>query len=79
MTKDTTYSLSPENYWNFDTQSSRNYLLSDEEEEVDHLQQHYLDLERQLLLLSEEKQNLAQENAALRERVGRSEVESAPG
>lgn len=33
----------------------------------------------QLLLLSEEKQNLAQENAALRERVGRSEVESAPG
>lgn len=33
----------------------------------------------QLLLLSEEKQNLAQENAALRERVGRPEVESAPG
>lgn len=33
----------------------------------------------QLVLLSEEKQNLAQENAALRERVGRSEVESAPG
>lgn len=33
----------------------------------------------QLVLLSEEKQNLAQENAALRERVGRSEVESTPG
>lgn len=33
----------------------------------------------QLVLLSEEKQSLAQENAALRERVGRSEVESAPG
>lgn len=33
----------------------------------------------QLVLLSEEKQSLAQENAALRERVGRSEVESAAG
>lgn len=31
------------------------------------------------MLLSEEKQSLAQENAALRERVGRSEVESASG
>lgn len=48
-------------------------------EEGDDLQQHYLDLERQLVLLSEEKQSLAQENAALRERVGRSEVESASG
>ncbi|NP_573518.2 protein Hook homolog 2 isoform 1 [Mus musculus] len=79
MTKDTPDSLSPENYGNFDTQSRRYYFLSEEVEEGDHLQQHYLDLERQLLLLSEEKQNLAQENAALRERVGRSEVESAPG
>lgn len=33
----------------------------------------------QLVLLSEEKQSLALENAALRERMGRSEVESAPG
>ncbi|XP_029336779.1 protein Hook homolog 2 isoform X1 [Mus caroli] len=79
MTKDTPDSLSPENYGNFDTQSRRYYFLSEEVEEGDDLQQHYLDLERQLLLLSEEKQNLAQENAALRERVGRSEVESAPG
>ncbi|XP_028718072.1 protein Hook homolog 2 isoform X3 [Peromyscus leucopus] len=79
MTKDTPDSLSPETYGNFDTQSRRYYFLSEEVEEGDELQQHYLDLERQLVLLSEEKQNLAQENAALRERVGRSEVESAPG
>ncbi|CAH6814220.1 protein Hook homolog 2 isoform X2 [Phodopus roborovskii] len=79
MTKDTPDSLSPETYGNFDTQSRRYYFLSEEVEESNDLQQHYLDLERQLVLLSEEKQNLAQENAALRERVGRSEVESAPG
>ncbi|XP_034378897.1 protein Hook homolog 2 isoform X4 [Arvicanthis niloticus] len=79
MTKDTPDSLSPENYGNFDTQSRRYYFLSEEVEEGNDLQQHYLDLERQLVLLSEEKQSLAQENAALRERVGRSEVESAPG
>lgn len=79
MTKDTPDSLSPENYGNFDTQSRRYYFLSEEVEEADDLQQHYLDLERQLVLLSEEKQSLAQENAALRERVGRSEVESASG
>ncbi|XP_021076486.1 protein Hook homolog 2 [Mus pahari] len=63
----------------YPSQSRRYYFLSEEVEEGDDLQQHYLDLERQLLLLSEEKQNLAQENAALRERVGRPEVESAPG
>lgn len=79
MTKDTPYSLSTETYGNFDTQSRRYYFLSEEVEEGDELQQHCLDLERQLVLLSEEKQNLAQENAALRERVGQSEVESAPG
>ncbi|XP_032743708.1 protein Hook homolog 2 isoform X3 [Rattus rattus] len=79
MTKDTPDSLSPENYGNFDTQSRRYYFLSEEVEEGGDLQQHYLDLERQLVLLSEEKQSLAQENAALRERVGRSEVESASG
>lgn len=79
MTKDTPDSLSPENYGNFDTQSRRYYFLSEEVEEGDDLQQHYLDLERQLVLLSEEKQSLAQENAALRERVGRLEVESASG
>ncbi|XP_036044896.1 protein Hook homolog 2 isoform X2 [Onychomys torridus] len=79
MMKDTPDSLSSETYGNFDTQSRRYYFLSEEVEEGDELQQHYLDLERQLVLLSEEKQNLAQENAALRERVGRSEVESAPG
>ncbi|XP_075832852.1 protein Hook homolog 2 isoform X2 [Microtus pennsylvanicus] len=79
MTKDTPDSLSTETYGNFDTQSRRYYFLSEEVEEGDELQQHCLDLERQLVLLSEEKQNLAQENAALRERVGHSEVESAPG
>ncbi|KAK7797164.1 hypothetical protein U0070_020303 [Myodes glareolus] len=79
MTKDTPDSLSAETYGNFDTQSRRYYFLSEEVEEGDELQQHCLDLERQLVLLSEEKQNLAQENAALRERVGRAEVESAPG
>ncbi|KAL1784191.1 Hook-like 2 isoform X2 [Sigmodon hispidus] len=79
MTKDTPDSLSPETYGNFDTQSRRYYFLSEEVEEGDELQQHYLDLERQLVLLSEEKQNLAQENAALRERVSHLEVESAPG
>ncbi|XP_031196466.1 protein Hook homolog 2 isoform X3 [Mastomys coucha] len=73
MTKDTPDSLSPENYENFDTQSRRYYFLSEE------VEQRYLDLERQLVLLSEEKQSLTQENAVLRERVGGSEVESAPG
>lgn len=33
----------------------------------------------QLVLLSEEKQSLVQENAALLERVGRPEAEGAPG
>ncbi|XP_052022941.1 protein Hook homolog 2 isoform X1 [Apodemus sylvaticus] len=79
MIKDTPDSLSPESYGNFDTQSRRYYFLSEEVEDGDDLQQHYLDLERQLVLLSEEKQSLAQENAALRERVSRSEVESAAG
>lgn len=79
MIKDTPESLSPESYGNFDTQSRRYYFLSEEVEDGDDLHQHYLDLERQLVLLSEEKQSLAQENAALRERVGRSEVESAAG
>ncbi|XP_040592712.1 protein Hook homolog 2 isoform X3 [Mesocricetus auratus] len=78
MTKETPDSLSPDTYGNFDTQSRRYYFLS-EEAEGNELQQQCLDLERQLVLLSEEKQNLAQENAALRERVGRSQVESAPG
>ncbi|MEJ1286198.1 hook microtubule tethering protein 2 [Cricetulus griseus] len=58
---------------------SRRYYFLSEEVEGNELQQQCLDLERQLVLLSEEKQNLAQENAALRERVGRSEVESASG
>lgn len=79
MTKDTSDSLSLETYGNFDTQSRRYYFLSEEVEEGDELQQRYLDLERQLMLLSEEKQNLAQENAVLRERLGRSEVECASG
>uniref|UniRef100_A0A8C6WCN6 Hook microtubule tethering protein 2 n=1 Tax=Nannospalax galili TaxID=1026970 RepID=A0A8C6WCN6_NANGA len=60
-------------------QSRRYYFLSEEAEEGDELQQHCLDLERQLMLLSEEKQSLVQENAALREQMGRPEVEGAPG
>lgn len=79
MTKDTSDSLPPETYGNFDTQSRRYYFLSEEAEEGEELQQRCLDLERQLVLLSEEKQSLTQENAALRERVGRPEGEGAPG
>ncbi|XP_039108272.1 protein Hook homolog 2 isoform X3 [Hyaena hyaena] len=79
MTKDTPDSLSPETYGNFDNQSRRYYFLSEEADEGDELRQHCLDLERQLVLLSEEKQSLAQENAALRERVGRPEGEGATG
>ncbi|XP_044773814.1 protein Hook homolog 2 isoform X3 [Neomonachus schauinslandi] len=79
MTKDTPDSLSPETYGNFDNQSRRYYFLSEEADEGDELRQRCLDLERQLVLLSEEKQSLAQENAALRGRVGRPEGEGAPG
>ncbi|XP_007952597.1 protein Hook homolog 2 [Orycteropus afer afer] len=79
MTKDIPDSLSPETYGNFDSQSRRYYFLSEEAEEGDELQQRCLDLERQLVLLSEEKQSLAQENAVLRERVGRPEGEGAVG
>lgn len=78
ISKDTSDSLSAETYGNFDTQSRRYYFLSEEAEERDELQQHCLDLERQLVLLSEEKQSLAQENAALRERAGQPEAEGAP-
>uniref|UniRef100_A0A8C8ZBK3 Hook microtubule tethering protein 2 n=1 Tax=Prolemur simus TaxID=1328070 RepID=A0A8C8ZBK3_PROSS len=77
MTKDTPDSLSPETYGNFDNQSRRYYFLSEEAEEGDELRQRCLDLERQLVLLSEEKQSLAQENAMLREQVGRPEGEGA--
>ncbi|XP_065773739.1 protein Hook homolog 2 isoform X4 [Muntiacus reevesi] len=79
MTKDTSDSLSPETYGNFDSQSRRYYFLSEEADEGDELRQRCLDLERQLVLLSEEKQSLAQENAVLRERVGRPEDEGASG
>nr|XP_023501075.1 protein Hook homolog 2 isoform X2 [Equus caballus] len=79
MTKDTPDSLSSETYGNFDSQSRRYYFLSEEADEGDELRQRCLDLERQLVLLSEEKQNLAQENAVLRERVGRPEGEGATG
>ncbi|XP_022262696.1 protein Hook homolog 2 isoform X5 [Canis lupus familiaris] len=87
MTKDTPDSLSPETYGNFDNQSRRYYFLSEEADEGDELRQRCLDLERQLLctscwqlvLLAEEKQSLAQENAVLRERVGRPEGEGAAG
>ncbi|XP_058381586.1 protein Hook homolog 2 isoform X1 [Diceros bicornis minor] len=79
MTKDTPDSLSSETYGNFDSQSRRYYFLSEEADEGDELQQRCLDLERQLVLLSEEKQSLAQENTVLRERVGRPEGEGATG
>ncbi|KAM5239190.1 LOW QUALITY PROTEIN: protein Hook homolog 2 [Ctenodactylus gundi] len=79
MTKDTPDSLSPETYGNFDTQSRRYYFLSEEAEEGDELRQRCLDLERQLVLLSEEKQSLLQENAVLRARAGRPEAEGTPG
>ncbi|XP_068392943.1 protein Hook homolog 2 isoform X1 [Eschrichtius robustus] len=79
MTKDTSDSLSPETYGNFDSQSRRYYFLSEEADEGDELRQRCLDLERQLVLLSEEKQSLVQENEVLRERVGRSEGEGATG
>ncbi|XP_062034803.1 protein Hook homolog 2 isoform X1 [Lepus europaeus] len=71
MTRDAPDSLSPETYGNFDTQSRRYYFLSEEAEEGDEIRQHCLDLERQLVLLSEEKQSLAQENAVLRQQAGR--------
>ncbi|XP_047557272.1 protein Hook homolog 2 isoform X5 [Lutra lutra] len=79
MIKDTPDSLSPETYGNFDNQSRRYYFLSEEADEGDELRQRCLDLERQLVLLAEEKQSLAQENAALRERAGRPEGEGAEG
>ncbi|XP_012909572.2 protein Hook homolog 2 isoform X5 [Mustela putorius furo] len=79
MTKDTPDSLSPETYGNFDNQSRRYYFLSEQADEGDELRQRCLDLERQLVLLAEEKQSLAQENAALRERAGRQEGEGASG
>eukprot|EP00070_Physeter_catodon_P032032 XP_028338926.1 protein Hook homolog 2 isoform X3 [Physeter catodon] len=79
MTKDTSDSLSPETYGNFDSQSRRYYFLSEEADEGDELRQRCLDLERQLVLLSEEKQSLVQENEVLRERAGRSEGEGATG
>uniref|UniRef100_A0A452TJL5 Hook microtubule tethering protein 2 n=1 Tax=Ursus maritimus TaxID=29073 RepID=A0A452TJL5_URSMA len=59
--------------------SRRYYFLSEEADEGDELRQRCLDLERQLVLVSEEKQSLAQENVALRERLGRPEAEGAPG
>ncbi|XP_022382604.1 protein Hook homolog 2 isoform X2 [Enhydra lutris kenyoni] len=79
MIKDTPDSLSPETYGNFDNQSRRYYFLSEEADEGDELRQRCLDLERQLVLLAEEKQSLVQENAALRERAGRPEGEGAEG
>ncbi|XP_024907414.1 protein Hook homolog 2 isoform X3 [Pteropus alecto] len=60
-------------------ESRRYYFLSEEADEGDELRQRCLDMERQLVLLSEEKQNLAQENAVLRQQVGRPEGEGATG
>ncbi|XP_059774220.1 protein Hook homolog 2 isoform X5 [Balaenoptera ricei] len=60
-------------------ESRRYYFLSEDADEGDELRQRCLDLERQLVLLSEEKQSLVQENEVLRERVGRSEGEGATG
>ncbi|KAG8512716.1 Protein Hook-2, partial [Galemys pyrenaicus] len=63
----------------YSPQSRRYYFLSEEADEGDELRQRCLDLERQLVLLSEEKQILAQENAVLRKSVGRPEGEGATG
>ncbi|KAM6217387.1 protein Hook homolog 2 isoform 2-T2 [Rhynchocyon petersi] len=79
MTKDTPDSMSVDTYGNFDNQSRRYYFLSEEAEEGDELHQRCLDLEQQLMLLSEEKQSLVQENSVLRDRVGRSEAEGNMG
>lgn len=79
MSKDISDSLSSDTYGNFDSQSRRYYFLSEEADEGDDLRQRCLDLERQLVLLSEEKQSLAQENAVLRERVGQPEGEGTTG
>lgn len=79
LTKDTPDTLSPETYGNFDSQSRRYYFLSEEADEGDELRQRCLDLERQLVLLSEEKQSLAQENVVLRQQVGQPEGEVATG
>ncbi|XP_058146548.1 protein Hook homolog 2 isoform X2 [Dasypus novemcinctus] len=79
MTKDSPDSLSPETYGNYDSQSRRYYFLSEEAEEGEDLRQRCLDLERQLVLLSEEKQSLAQESRALRERAGRPDGEGTAG
>ncbi|XP_070272340.1 protein Hook homolog 2 isoform X3 [Myotis yumanensis] len=79
MNKDTPDAVSQETYGNFDSQSRRYYFLSEEADEGDELRQRCLDLERQLVLLSEEKQSLAQENAVLRQRVGQPEGEVAMG
>ncbi|XP_059774222.1 protein Hook homolog 2 isoform X7 [Balaenoptera ricei] len=48
MTKDTSDSLSPETYGNFDSQSRRYYFLSEDADEGDELRQRCLDLERQV-------------------------------
>ncbi|XP_016074096.1 PREDICTED: protein Hook homolog 2 [Miniopterus natalensis] len=79
MTKDIPDALSQETYGNFDSQSRRYYFLSQEADEGDELRQRCLDLERQLVLLSEEKQGLAQENAVLRQRMGQPEGEVTMG
>ncbi|KAF6094200.1 hook microtubule tethering protein 2 [Phyllostomus discolor] len=79
LTKDTSDTLPVETYGNFDSQSRRYYFLSEEADEGDELRQRCLDLERQLVLLSEEKQSLAQENAVLRQQVGQPEGEVATG
>ncbi|XP_004616658.1 protein Hook homolog 2 isoform X1 [Sorex araneus] len=79
LTKDPPEGLSLETYDNFDSQSRKYYFLSEDGDEGDELRQRCLDLERQLELLAEEKQNLAQENAALRERGGRPQGDGPAG
>lgn len=78
LSKDTPDGLSAETYGNFDSQSRRYYFLSEDVDDGDQLRQRCLDLERQLELLTEEKQGLAQENAALRERGARPTGEGPP-
>ncbi|XP_043835602.1 protein Hook homolog 2 isoform X5 [Dromiciops gliroides] len=79
MSKDPADPMTAETYGNFDSQSRRYYFLSEEPEEAEQLRQRCHDLEQQLTLLVEEKQSLAQENRALRDRGAQLEGPEAAG
>ncbi|XP_069460225.1 protein Hook homolog 2 isoform X2 [Ambystoma mexicanum] len=68
MTKDSSETLTADTYGNFDYQSRKYYFLSDELEEKEDVMQRCHDLEQQISVILEEKQNLATENKSLKER-----------